>query len=93
MSLLPLIVAIAVPALTGLVAYFVSRRNTSGNVRQTPAEKLWDAAEHIRGELAVEVEKLRIENNALRQEQLVTNQRLWSAEQRIRELEARMDAS
>lgn len=77
-------VAVVLAALvTGLITYLVSRRNTSGNVRQTPAEKLWDAAEGIRAELAKEVERQRAEIVGLRAELLLANQRITALEARI----------
>lgn len=78
--------------LAGVVAtaggsYLVARRTSSGDIRQTPAEALWAASEHIRTDLTAEVRARRESERELRQEVDALKVELAKANRRIAELE------
>ena len=55
-------------AITGLVAYLVARRTTSGTVKTSSAETLWAEADKLRQTYREESEKNRKESEHLRNE-------------------------
>lgn len=57
-ALLGAVAVVAGAAITGLVAWLIARRNTSGEINTTQAETLWEESRTMRTELRAQVEGL-----------------------------------
>lgn len=66
--LVPVILGVAGAAITGFVAYIVSKRQRSGRIDTTEAETLWAESQAMRTELRSEAENCRGEVVILREE-------------------------
>lgn len=77
-------------AVTGALAYLAASRSTSGDIRRTSPDKLWDAAEDIRRALTTEVEARRAENELLRIRLATAESRIDDLLDQVRSLKAQL---
>lgn len=77
-------------AVTGTIAYLAASRSTSGDIRRTSPDKLWDVAEDIRLALTAQVESERSENEVLRARLAASEARNDDLAGQVRDLKARL---
>lgn len=89
------LIGVAGVLVTAMGGWFVARRSSSGDVRQTSPDKLWDVADGMRRELADALEKAyareeRLRDRITEQDERLAEQdrRLATQDRRIHELEA-----
>lgn len=85
-SITPALGGVLVAIITGVVAWLVARRTTSGSIRTSEATILWNEAQEVRKELREENRVLKVRVKALEDENESKTDRIKALEHEVAEL-------